>query len=360
MGRDYKPDKKAEILRMHYIEGVSISRLCKKYNIAESLFEKWKANLFENSDLVFKQIPDDGMDYYQNFDIVINWLSQAFKGHTLNVLGIETAPIKRVCSHKPVEIIVQTGVIDVNFEDENGKCYHLEEQRNMTLSDLYRFAIQHFSIAKEWQNNVVDIILISGTSYKGTRQISTPSGTYSPIFIDLTKRNGKKRLEEIRHEVEAGNMSSVLELVFIPMYGTDNEDEKVSLIKEVIRFEIELLKQDIVKEIILASTLIISNKLIDQQTFEELWEEIKMVNVLQFATNKGYEKGEQDGYNKGEIKTAIAMVLEALEESIGVVPEYLQTQINTISNYKVLKGLLRQAIKCRDIDSFNQKLALVS
>ena len=40
------------------------------------------------------------MDYYHNYDLVINWLSQAFKGQTLKVLGIDTAPIKRVCSFK--------------------------------------------------------------------------------------------------------------------------------------------------------------------------------------------------------------------------------------------------------------------
>jgi len=96
------------------------------------------------------------MEYYYNYDLVINWLSQAFKGQT-----IETAPIKRVCSFKPVEIAVNTGVVDVIFEDENEKCYHLEEQRHMAEPDLYRFASQHFSVAKEWRDDVIDILLIS-------------------------------------------------------------------------------------------------------------------------------------------------------------------------------------------------------
>ena len=92
--------------------------------------------------MVFKQTPEDGLDYYQNYDFVINWLSQAFKGQTLNVLGIDTAPIKRVCSYKPVEISINTGMVDVIFEDENEKCYHLEEQRGYHLLFLQKIASQ--------------------------------------------------------------------------------------------------------------------------------------------------------------------------------------------------------------------------
>ena len=51
------------------------------------------------------------------------------------------------------------------------KAYHLEEQRNMSESDLYRFAAQHFTAAKEWRDDIVDIILISGQSYNGKKAI---------------------------------------------------------------------------------------------------------------------------------------------------------------------------------------------
>jgi len=356
MKRMINPEKKAEILRLHFIEGISITDLCQTYKIDEDEFEKWKTNLFLHSDLVFKQIPDDGMDYYQNYDLVTNWLSQAFRGHTLKVLGIETAPIKRVCAYKPVEIAIQTGIIDVVFEDENNKCYHLEEQRNMILADLYRFASQHFSTAKEWKNKIVDIILISGKKYKGPREIKTQSGQYSPKFIDFTKRDGKKRLEEIRHEISQGDMTSLIELVFLPMYGIEKEEERSQFIEDLIRFEIDLLKNDQVEDILLAATMIMSNKIIDQKTFETLWEEIKMINIIKLS----YSKGEKDGYGKGEKDGAITMVLEALEETIGVVPEYLQNKIKQITNFNVLKGLHRQAIKCKDLETFNQKLALVT
>ncbi|KPA11519.1 hypothetical protein MHK_008259, partial [Candidatus Magnetomorum sp. HK-1] len=296
----FTPKEKSEIVKQHFLHATPLDEVCKTYNIDPLIFEKWKTSLYENSDLVFKQTPDDGLDYYQNYDFVINWLSQAFKGQTLNVLGIDTAPIKRVCSYKPVEIAINTGVVDVIFEDENEKCYHLEEQRNMSESDLYRFATQHFSVAREWRDNVIDIILISGRAYNGKKEIKTQSGLYCPQFIDFTQRDGKQRLEKIRQAVASGDTSSLLELVFLPMYGKDNDLNRKEFVKEVILFEIELLKQDPTKELLVAATLMMANKIIDKETFDELWREIKMFKVLEFAEEKGYDRGQKDGYDKGK------------------------------------------------------------
>jgi hypothetical protein len=351
----FTPKEKSEIVKQHFLKAIPVEVICKKYQITPLMFKKWKNNLFENSDLVFKQTPDDGMDYYQNYDLVINWLSQAFKGQTLSVLGIDTAPIKRVCSFKPVEIAINTGVVDVIFEDENEKCYHLEEQRHMTESDLYRFAAQHFSVAKEWRDDVIDIILISGRSYNGKKTIQTQSGLYQPTFVDLTERNGKERLKQIREDVESGDTSSLLELAFLPMYGNDDLDlDKTEFVKDIIGFETELFKKDPSKELLIAATLIMSNKILDNETFDKLWKEIKMIKAFVFAEEKGYNRGRTEGI----LETTKMMLIEALEETIGVVPEFIEKKIQQISSHTALKGLHRQAIRCNDIKDFDQKLAL--
>jgi len=360
----FTPKEKAEIVKQHFLKSIPIDDICKTYQITPLIFDKWKTTLYENSDLVFKQSPDDAMRYYQNYDLVINWLSQAFKGHTLNVLGIDTAPIKRVCSFKPVEIAVNTGVIDVIFEDENEKCYHLEEQRNMSESDLYRFASQHFSVANEWRDDVIDIILISGRSYNGKRQIKTHSGLYQPTFVDLTQRNGKERFEQIREAVESGDTSSLLELAFLPMYGNDDNIDRKEFVKEIVQFETELLRKDPTKELLVAATLIMSNKILDRETFIKLWEEIKMIKAFEFAEEIGYDRGINEGmakgYDKGALNTAKMMLIEIIEETLGIVPEYIDKKIQQISSQATLKGLLRQAIKCNDINDFKQKLALAT
>jgi len=80
----FTPKEKSEIVKQHFLKDIPIEAICKEYQITPLMFKKWKTNLFENSDLVFKQTPADGMEYYQNYDLVINWLSQAFKGQTLS------------------------------------------------------------------------------------------------------------------------------------------------------------------------------------------------------------------------------------------------------------------------------------
>jgi len=249
-------------------------------------------------------------------------------------------------------------VVDVIFEDENEKCYHLEEQRHMAESDLYRFASQHFSVAKEWRNDVIDIILISGRPYNGKKAIQTQSGLYHPTFVDLTERNGKKRLEQIRKAVESGDTSSFLELAFLPMYGNDDDIDKTEFVKEIIRFETGLLKKDPTKELLIAATMIMSNKILDTETFNKLWEEIKMIKAFVFAEEKGYDRGKTEGRKEGILETTKMMLIEALEETIDVVPEYIEKKIQQISSQRALKGLHRQAMRCKDIKDFDQKLAL--
>ncbi|KPA09766.1 hypothetical protein MHK_010038, partial [Candidatus Magnetomorum sp. HK-1] len=135
-------------------------------------------------------------------------------------------------------------------------------------------------------------------------------------------------------------------------------------------------------------TMIMSNKILDNETFDKLWEEIKMIKVLAFAEEKGYDRGINDGYDKGKndgydkgindgydkgkndgydkginegaLKSIKMMLIEALEETIGVVPEYIEKKIQQITSQTALKGLHRQAIRCNDINDFNQKLALAS
>ncbi|MDM8548423.1 hypothetical protein QUF72_00035 [Desulfobacterales bacterium HSG2] len=285
-----------------------MSAICDEYRIRPEVFRRWETAFFENGDLIFRQVPHDGMAYFHNYDFVLNWLSEAFRGQTLDVLGIRTGKIRRVCSYKPVEISVSAGIVDVIFEDAGGKGYHVEEQRDMSEDDLYRFGSQHLSVAREWKDNVTDIILVSGTPYTGRREIRTPSGKYAPTIVDLTERDGPRRFEEIREALNAGDTSALIELVFLPLYGSD---ERTEFVREVIQFEIDLYKRGKMPVLLVAATLIMANKEIDKPTFQKLWEEIKMLKIFEYAREmieqevkeEGRKEGRKEGRIEGEIKT---------------------------------------------------------
>jgi hypothetical protein len=140
----------------------------------------------------------NGTDYQQNYDLITQWMSAAFRGETLKVLGLDTGRIEEVFGFEPADIAVKTGRLDIVFRDENGAFYHLEEQRNPRKADLYRSAAYHFSASQQWGSNITDIILVSGDVQIGDAEIKTQSGHYYPTIIDLSARDGYKRLTEIQ------------------------------------------------------------------------------------------------------------------------------------------------------------------
>lgn len=94
--------------------------------------------------------PPHGLEYAQNYDIVTKWLADVFRGQTLEVLGVKSGRIEEVFGFEPVDIKVTAERVDLMLRDEAGKFFHLEEQRNLRIADLYRGASYHFLAAKQW------------------------------------------------------------------------------------------------------------------------------------------------------------------------------------------------------------------
>jgi hypothetical protein len=86
-----------------------------------------------------------------------------------------------------------------------------------------------------------------------------------------------------------------------------------------------------------------------QLQYEEV---IAMLNFDLMDTVAG-----QQVYEKGLIEEAREMVLEALKEKFGIVPNDMIQQVHAISLREHLKELLRQAIRCPDLESFKEMLS---
>ncbi len=179
-----------------------------------------------------------------------------------------------------------------------------------------------------------------------------------------------------------GDTSVLTELVFLPLYG--REEEKTQFVKKVLQFEIDLYKQDKIPILLVAATLVMANKQIDTATFNELWEEIKMLDVLKFAHEKGREEGKKEGKEEGKkegkkegkeegkkegkkegrrdgrLENAREMVLKFLEESVGVVPAYIYDEVMSISRPDILVRLVKQAMICKKIEEFEKMLKLAN
>ena len=66
---------------------------------------------------------------------------------------------------------------------------------------------------------------------------------------------------------------------------------------------------------------------------------------------------ERIGMRKGMLEEAREMVLEALEERFGIVPEDVEKRIRRIGDRDILKRLLRYAIRCGSLEEFEERLA---
>jgi len=290
----------------------------------------------------------DGLVYHHNYDIVGKWLSKTFKNKTLDVLGIKTDPIKKVIGYEGPNIDVNIDRIDVIFEDIKDNGFHVEFQRNLKKSDLYRSAGYHFDLAYEYKNKITDIIIISGKSQTNEREIITESGTYKPIIIDLSLKNGEERFKEIKKEVEEGNYDNLIELVFIPLYGDAPDEEREIFVKKVITYESDLWEQDKISKNLIGATMVIANKIVDKEFLANLLEDMDMLDVIEVIKDK-YVK-------EGEIKNSREMVVSALGEVFDFVPPYITEKVRSISHLDILSNLHRQAIRCRELSKFENIL----
>jgi hypothetical protein len=256
--------------------------------------------------------------------------------------------------------------------DDAGCFYHIEEQRNLCRADMYRFASQHFNAAEQWNDSLTDIVLASGRPYTGPKEIVTRNGSYKPRIIDFTERDGPQRLREIKDEFRAGRSPDPMELVFLPLYGNVNSKASQKFVEQVIRFEIDLHQAGRFPDTLLAATLIMSNKIITKDQINAIWEEIKMLDIIEVAMekgrdegwNEGLEKGRDEGLEKGRdeglIKGRMAgfqdMLMDAIIERFNVLPLSISERIQNIRDAKVLQALFRQTFRCQDLKAFESVL----
>ena len=134
-------------------------------------------------------------------------------------------------------------------------------------------------------------------------------------------------------------------------------EERSQIAERVIDFETELFQAEKISIRLLAATLVRSNKLIDRQRLEELWEKVKMLDILDLAKEKGMEEGIAKGETLGALKATRKMLLEALDERYGVIPPRVSKRVREIDELETLNSLFRQAFRCENLGIFEGMLA---
>ncbi len=147
-----------------------------------------------------------------------------------------------------------------------------------------------------------------------------------------------------------------LEPVFLPLYGKEIGAARRVWVEEVLRFEADLYRGEKLSARLLAAALILSNKLLDKAALRQIWEDVKMLDILEIAREEGMKEGELLGIQKGKTlglqEGMVEMMMEVLVERFGLIPAHLSEQIRGIRNQDVLRGLLHEALKSQSVQDF--------
>jgi len=196
------------------------------------------------------------------------------------------------------------------------------------------------------------------------------------VVIDFSARDGLKRLDEIRKEIHNKTFNNWLELIFLPIYGKESGLARSAIAEQILQFESELYRAGEISVALLASTFIMSNKLIEKERLKKLWEEIKMLDIFEIAKEEGISEGKAIGLFEGKaigisegkvigisegkvmaiLEERREIVLDALIERFSLISTQVLEKIRTMQNPDILRKLSRQALKCHSIQEFEVAL----
>lgn len=115
------------------------------------------------------------------------------------------------------------------------------------------------------------------------------------------------------------------------------------LLFETIKLE-KLIKDENIRNKIIALTLVVSNKLVEPEILEEIWEEIKMLKILKYAEDKGIEKGKSEERKE--------LIEKLLTKKFGKIPTDLAEKIRSMDN-ALLDILSLEILDFQSIEDLN-------
>jgi hypothetical protein len=149
-----------------------------------------------------------------------------------------------------------------------------------------------------------------------------------------------------------------LKLVILAPFTLSAKTDKATLLRKGREWKMEVMKAFPESQQLDALNILglfILNKF-RKLSYQEVMTMLRFDLRKSLAGRQVYQMGEQQGV----VKNARQMVLEALEERFGTVPNELTSQVRTIKQPEALRSLLRQTFRCQTLESFQEMLARVT
>lgn len=228
------------------------------------------------------------------------------------------------------EVETRDEFVDLTFRLENGEILHIEEQTSLTKEDLIRFAHYDLRIFSKYHVRIHTVVLSPASSEMDSLIIDAGCLHYAVTHQIIKGRNADEVLEKIHNEIACGNPLNELELIFVPLM--ESRLPVQDLLLETIKLE-KQIKDENLRNKVIALTMVMSNRLVEADLLERIWEEIKMLKILKYAEDKGkeqgivigieqgieqgLEKGLEKGFEKGRIEEKRVLIERLLVKKFG-------------------------------------------
>jgi transposase len=93
--RYHAPSRKADLLRQHHVDKVSISQLCNQHQLQPSVFHTWQRHLWEHASQVFSEPKPSSREQELEAELAALRAKLARKEHVISELSEELLEAKK-------------------------------------------------------------------------------------------------------------------------------------------------------------------------------------------------------------------------------------------------------------------------
>jgi len=221
------------------------------------------------------------------------------------------------------------------------------------VNDLIRFAHYDLRIFSKYGVRIHTVVLSPASSKLDSLIIDTGCLHYTVTHQIIKGRNADEVLERTHNEIAYGNPVNELELIFVPLM--ESRLPVQDLLLETIKLE-KQIKDENLRNKVIALTMVMSNRLVEADLLERIWEEIKMLKILKYAEDKGkeqgivigieqgIEKGLEKGFEKGRIEEKRVLIERLLVKKFGPLPK------DTLDRIQNMDGVILDLLSFEILD----------
>jgi hypothetical protein len=220
-----------------------------------------------------------------NYDFVFKDSFSLFKNDIGDFLKVELPGIVSYLETEFSEIETSTERMDFNFKLEDGSILHLEEEIEVSVDDLIRFASYDLKLYNRYRDRIRTIILCIKGYPAAEAAFNAGSLGYNTTVVNMSDKDGKEKMKELREKIEKGEEINYLELIFLPLMNSDQD--MVKRVKETIELEDKLDADQKFKNNLAALTIVLCDKFLSSENMIELWRDRKMVKFFKYVEDQG-------------------------------------------------------------------------